>query len=68
VERENARQHVSFGAGPHHCLGAYLARAEAAITFERLLTRFPSLEPAGDVTWNGRVNLRGPARLPLLAR
>jgi cytochrome P450 len=68
VERENARQHVSFGAGPHHCLGAYLARAEAAIAFERLLTRFPSLEPAGDVTWNGRVNLRGPARLPVLAR
>jgi cytochrome P450 len=68
VERENARQHVSFGAGPHHCLGAYLARAEAAIAFERLLARFPSLEPAGDVTWNGRVNLRGPARLPVLAR
>lgn len=68
VRRENARQHVSFGAGPHHCLGAYLARLEAAVAFERLLARFGTLEPAGDVTWNGRINLRGPARLPVLAR
>jgi cytochrome P450 len=67
VERENARQHVSFGAGPHHCLGAYLARMEATVALERLLARFPSLELDGDVTWNGRVNLRGPARLPVLA-
>ena len=68
VERENARQHVSFGAGPHHCLGAYLARMEAAVAFERLLARFPRLSLDGDVTWNGRVNLRGPAHLPVLAR
>lgn len=68
VDRENARQHVSFGAGPHHCLGAYLARMEAAVAFERLLARFPGLALDGDVTWNGRINLRGPARLPVLAQ
>jgi cytochrome P450 len=63
--RENARQHVSFGAGHHHCLGASLARLEAAIAFERLVTRFPDLALDGDVTWNGRINLRGPAHLPV---
>jgi cytochrome P450 len=63
--RENARQHVSFGAGHHHCLGASLARLEACITFERLVTRFPGLALDGDVVWNGRINLRGPARLPV---
>ena len=68
VDRENARQHVSFGAGPHHCLGAYLARMEAAVAFERLLARFPRLALDGNVTWNGRINLRGPARLPVLAQ
>lgn len=37
--RDNARQHVSFGRGPHTCPGAPLARAEARITLERLLDR-----------------------------
>jgi len=63
--RENARQHVSFGAGPHHCLGASLARLEAGIAFERLAARFPGLALDGEVVWNGRINLRGPARLPV---
>jgi cytochrome P450 len=66
--RENARQHVSFGAGPHHCLGASLARLEAAIAFERLTARFPDLALDGDVTWNGRINLRGPEHLPVSLR
>jgi cytochrome P450 len=65
LRRENARQHVSFGAGPHHCLGASLARLEACIAFERLITRFPGLALDGDVVWNGRINLRGPAHLPV---
>lgn len=67
VTRENARQHVSFGAGPHHCLGASLARLEAEITIERIITRLPGLALDGEVTWNGRINLRGPARLPVSA-
>ena len=67
LDRENARQHVSFGAGPHHCLGASLARLEACIAFERLTARFPGLTLDGDVVWNGRINLRGPAHLPVSA-
>jgi cytochrome P450 len=63
--RNNARQHVSFGAGPHHCLGASLARLEASIALARLTTRFPGLALDGQVTWNGRINLRGPAHLPV---
>jgi cytochrome P450 len=66
IDREDARQHVSFGAGPHHCLGAALARLEACIAFERTIGRFPGLALDGDVTWNGRINLRGPAHLPVL--
>jgi cytochrome P450 len=67
LRRENARQHVSFGAGPHHCLGASLARLEAGIALERLAARFPGLALDGDVVWNGRINLRGPAHLPVSA-
>ena len=67
LDRENARQQVSFGAGPHHCLGASLARLEAGIAIEHMIARFPELALDGDVTWNGRINLRGPARLPVSA-
>ena len=65
LDRENARQHVSFGAGPHHCLGASLARLETSIALARLAARFPGLALDGEVTWNGRINLRGPALLPV---
>jgi cytochrome P450 len=68
LDRDNARQHVSFGAGHHHCLGASLARLEAAIAFEHLVSRFPGLALAGDVEWNGRITLRGPAHLPVSVR
>jgi cytochrome P450 len=65
LDRENARQHVSFGAGPHHCLGASLARLETSIALARLTARFPGLGLDGEVIWNGRINLRGPAHLPV---
>ncbi|EWC60114.1 putative cytochrome P450 hydroxylase [Actinokineospora spheciospongiae] len=65
VDRPNARHHVSFGAGPHHCLGAALARLEGRVAFDRLVRRFPDLALAGDVTWNGRINLRGATSVPV---
>jgi len=65
LDRPDARQHLSFGAGHHHCLGAALARLEGRVAIGRLVQRFGTLEPAGDVKWNGRINLRGPARLPV---
>jgi cytochrome P450 len=68
LTRENAHHHVSFGAGPHHCLGASLARLETSIAFSRLIARFPALALDGDMAWNGRVNLRGPAHLPVKVR
>ena len=43
VDRDNARQHVGFGFGPHLCVGSTLARAEARIAFEVLFERLTDL-------------------------
>jgi cytochrome P450 len=42
--RPNAQRNVAFGHGEHFCPGASLARTEARISFERLLTRLDGFE------------------------
>ncbi|MGK3201244.1 cytochrome P450 [Amycolatopsis sp. MEPSY49] len=68
LDRPEARHQVSFGAGPHHCLGATLARLEGQVAVSRLVRRFPKLGFAGELEWNGRINLRGPAKFPVTVR
>jgi cytochrome P450 len=48
LERENAKYHVAFGHGIHHCAGAHLARAEGRVTVNRLLDRTSSITIAED--------------------
>jgi cytochrome P450 len=40
--------HLSFGHGPHFCLGAHLARAQMRAMFAAVLDRFDDIEPAGE--------------------
>ncbi|MEU7140565.1 cytochrome P450 [Nocardia sp. NPDC046473] len=48
AHRSTKDQHVSFGHGAHHCLGAPLARLEAQVALPALFTRFPELRLAVD--------------------
>jgi cytochrome P450 len=59
VARVNARDHLSFSAGAHYCVGAQLARLEAAIALEALFERFPSLTLADEPVRRGTRTLRG---------
>ncbi|QXC62782.1 cytochrome P450 [Aquihabitans sp. G128] len=65
LARPDAREHVSFGSGVHHCLGAALARLEGQEAIGRLVRRFPAMELAGDPVQNGRIVLRGLDELPV---
>ena len=66
--RVDAREHVSFGSGVHHCLGAALARLEGQEAIGRLIRRFPEIQPAGEPVHNGRIVLRGFDELPVSLR
>lgn len=56
---------LSFGAGPHYCLGAALARLEATVAFPRLLTRFPRLAAAGNPVRGRSLLFRGFDEMPV---
>ncbi len=61
----NPNPHIAFGCGEHSCVGAQLARLEAAVLFEELLSRFPKLELVGDVDRMRATMVPGVKRMPL---
>jgi cytochrome P450 len=61
----DARRHVAFGGGIHHCLGAALARMEGHVAFSALLGRFGTIELAGQPTRRPNFTLRGLESLPV---
>ncbi|SOD71779.1 cytochrome P450 [Jatrophihabitans sp. GAS493] len=71
-QRANIRKHLAFGKGAHFCVGASLARGEARIAFERLLSRATDWALATDrdepVRRGLSMQLRGLSHLDLTFR
>jgi cytochrome P450 len=62
----NIGQHITFGHGIHHCLGAALARLEGRVALDEVLTRFPNWH----IDWENAIRaptstVRGWDRLPV---
>jgi cytochrome P450 len=57
--RRTPNTHVSFGAGPHYCLGAPLARMELSASFGALLRRVPRLQLVAEPRWKPGYVMRG---------
>jgi cytochrome P450 len=66
-DRENIR-HLGFGKGPHFCLGAPLARLEAAVALSKVTARFPQAQMAGEPQYKPNLTLRGLESLAISAR
>ena len=64
IFRERKR-HLAFGEGIHYCIGAPLARLEAAIVFDEVLSLLPEYQLDGDVTRIYTPHERGLERLPV---
>jgi cytochrome P450 len=68
VQRDNARQHVTFGYGAHYCIGAALARLQVREAITRAAKRFPEmhLAPGAAVPEIPNHGLRAPIMLPVV--
>jgi cytochrome P450 len=70
AKRRNAKRNIAFGHGEHFCPGASLARAEARVSFERLLARlddFQLVDPSA-LGYAETFIIRGLEALPLRFR
>jgi cytochrome P450 len=62
LERE---PHLTFGGGPHYCLGANLARAEMQEALPILAARMPDVAADAEPEWRTPGGIFGPTVLPL---
>ncbi len=51
IERENAKEHLAFGSGPHVCFGQKVANMQLETAYRQILSRFP------DIQWTGQSHL-----------
>ena len=67
IER-SPNEHLTFGAGPHFCLGAHLARSQMIAIFEQVLTRLPGIALNGKPEYLVSNFQNGLKHLPIIWR
>jgi cytochrome P450 len=65
VDRENARQHLSFGIGVHFCMGSRLAEMQLRVLWEETLARFQRVEVVGKPARVRSPFVKGYTRVPV---
>ncbi len=64
--RRRPTRHLTFGLGPHFCVGAALGRLEGAIAIATIVRRLPDLRGELDrLVWRKDLSFRGVTSLPL---
>jgi hypothetical protein len=58
-------RHLGFGVGPHHCIGAQLARVEAEVVLTELLRLAPGYEIADDIHYENILSVRSLHHVPI---
>jgi cytochrome P450 len=65
IDRENARNHLSFGFGIHRCMGNRLAEMQLRVLWEEILKRFENIEVVGEVERTFSSFVKGYTSLPV---
>ena len=61
----NATNHIGFGGGTHHCLGAPLARLELGVALAMLVEQFPGLELVAEPVRQNAFTIHGYESVPV---
>ncbi len=65
IDRDNARQHLSFGFGIHRCLGNRLGEMQLRVIWEEIVKRFPRVDVVGDPVYLRSSFINGIRELPV---
>lgn len=66
VRLDRKPKHLSFGYGPHHCVGLHLARREMRIAIEEFLAIIPDFQVKLDHSFEYHTGVLQPVTLPLV--
>ena len=66
ITRDNASRHLSFGTGPHVCLGARLARIQLKHLLKQVVTRIPDFHLADKPEFLRTIWFNAIIKMPLI--
>ncbi|MDG2905329.1 MAG: cytochrome P450 [Acidimicrobiales bacterium] len=66
INRSQSCPHLAFGSGAHHCLGAFLARAELQEALTAFVEKVPAFRLVGPVSWKPlSMGIWGPSHIEI---